>query len=258
MRNFLSAKWRKNTTQPELDSQSQHLRGYQLLAYEKLMDFYRNNQEMFDQYFGIMRTPSERKAFIRDVYDVLNYTQPTSLPQYNTNGLILYRGLIAENAQDIQHYTSSLIDGEVVFGKKAQLHGTGIYMTTNENVAMKYAVNGDEYGSIVQCESAEGIKLADSAQLTVDKEAILEFMSSQNQDDRNILMYSNFLNDNGVFASVIGYDAINIPEKDYILVLNRGSIAVDGVSYYRDGQEISQDDLEFDIEQAQNIDIEIV
>ena len=67
-------------------------------------------------------------------------------------------------------------------------------------------------------------------------------------------LYSNFLNDNGVFASIIGYDGINIPEKDYVLVLNRGSIAVDEISYYREGQEISQDDLNYDL-QAEDIEI---
>ena len=79
-------------------------------------------------------------------------------------------------------------------------------------------------------------------------------MCSQNQDDPNVLMYSNFLNDNGVFASIFGYDGINIPEKDYELVLNRSGIAVDEISYYREGQEISQDDLNYDF-QAEDIEI---
>lgn len=254
MHNFLPNKWRRDPQQqPEFDSQVPQISGYQLLAYDKLMDFYRNNQSMFDDYFSTMRTPSERKDFIKDVYSALHYTDPTSPPQHN-NGLTLYRGLVAQNAQDIQNYTSSLVDGEVVFGKKAQLHGTGIYMTTNADVAMKYAMHGGEYGSIVQCETVGGMTLADGAQLTADKEAILKLMCSQNQDDPNVLMYSNFLNDNGVFASIIGYDGINIPEKDYVLVLNRGSIAVDEISYYREGQEISQDDLNYELQTA---DIEI-
>ena len=254
MRNFLPFKWRRNAQQQELDSSSQKVSPYQQEACDKLLDFYRNNQDVFDQYFSIMRTPSERKEFIKEVYGLLHYTDATSSTINAGHGMTLYRGLIAENPQDIQDYTNGLIDGEVVFGKKAQLHGTGIYMTTNENIAMKYAMNGGEYGSIVRCESVDGIKMADSAQLTADREAVLQLMCSQNQDDRNILMYSNFLNDNGVFASIIGYDAINIPEKDYVLVLNRGSIAVDGIAYYREGQEISQDDLNFEL-QVEDIEI---
>lgn len=39
-----------------------------------------------------------------------------------------------------------------------------------------------------------------------------------------------------------------------MLVLNRGSIAVDEISYYREGQEISQDDLNYELQTA---DIEI-
>lgn len=64
MRNFLPNKWRRDPQQQSVfDSQAPQISGYQLLAYDKLMDFYRNNQEMFDNYFSIMRTPSERKDF---------------------------------------------------------------------------------------------------------------------------------------------------------------------------------------------------
>ena len=109
MHNFLPHKWRRDPQQqPELHSQVPQISGYQLLAYDKLMDFYRNNQSMFDDYFSTMRTPSERKDFIKDVYSALHYTDPTSPPQHN-NGLTLYRGLVAQNAQDIQNYTSSYI-----------------------------------------------------------------------------------------------------------------------------------------------------
>lgn len=77
-------------------------------------------------------------------------------------------------------------------------------------------------------------------------------MSSQNQDDRNVLMFANFLDDNGVFAAVVGYDAIHVQEKEYMLVLNRSSIAVDGIAYYREGQECNLEDLEHDSKEIES------
>ena len=122
MRNFLPNKWRRDVQQqPEFDSGTSQISGYQLLAYDKLMDFYRNNQEMFDNYFSIMRTPSERKDFIKDVYSVLHYTDPTSFPQHN-HGLTLYRGLVAQNAQDIQSYLTPKARGS---GREDQPHVQG-------------------------------------------------------------------------------------------------------------------------------------
>lgn len=256
MGNFLQEKWERirdhiNKKKDE-PAQQQNENIYHQKACDKIMEFYRSHQSEFEQYFSDMRSPSERKAFIKDVYGMLNYTNATSIPQQNNNGAFLYRGLSAKNAKDIQDYTKGFVDGEVVFGQKAQLHGTGLYMTTNESVAMKYAAYGGQYGSILRCETVDGMKIADSVQLTEDKEAILQLMSSQNQDDRNVLMFANFLDDNGVFAAVVGYDAIHVQEKEYMLVLNRSSIAVDGITYYRDGQECNLEDLEHDCQEIES------
>lgn len=213
-------------------------------ACNQMVDFYRKYEDRFTEYFSEPREPSERKEFIKEIYGLLNYTAPTALPQHHQSDMTLYRGLSADDTQDIYQYTNDFSTGDVVFGKKAQLHGIGIYMTTNENVALKYATYGGPCGSILRCEPIENIKLANSEQLMADKEEVLKLMISQNQDDRGVLMYSNFLSDNGVFASIAGYDAINIPEKDYVLILNRGSIAVDDISYYKDGQQYTAEEFE--------------
>lgn len=213
-------------------------------ACNQMVDFYRANESRFKEYFSEYREPNERKAFIKEIYGMLNYTAETASPQYNPNNTFLYRGLSANDVQDIGQYTNDFSNGQVVFGKKAQLHGTGIYMTTNPDIAIKYATYGGPCGSIIQCETSDKIKMANSEQLLKDKEEVLKLMISQNKDDIGVLSYSNLLSDNGVFAAIAGYDAINIPEKDYVLILNRGSIAVDDISYYKDGQQYTVEEFE--------------
>lgn len=202
-------------------------------ACDVMITFYRANEDMFKSYFSEYREPDERKALIKEIYNRLNYTGNTTINKPRASDVCLYRGIRAETEQDIQQYSKDFSTGEVVFGKKASLHGTGIYMATNEQVALKYATYNANYGAMIKCEMADDIKIANCDQLMKDKETVLALMIKQNADDRNILMYSNLLNDNGVFAAIVGYDAINIPEKEYMLVLNREKLFVDGIDYYR-------------------------
>lgn len=222
---------------------STELTAYQL-ACDRMIDFYRENQGMFQEYLSEPRQPSERKAFIKDIYERLNYTANTTINQLSTQGAILYRGISAESEYDIQKYTQDFSTGEVVFGKKASLHGTGIYMTTNKQEALKYAKYHVDCGSIIQCLMTDDVKIANCEQLETDKEAVLSLMISQNQDNRDILRYTNLLEDNGVFAAIAGYDAINIPEKEYMLVLNRGALFVEDIRYHIHEQEYSQEEFE--------------
>ena len=126
---------------------------------ESLLDFYKQNQELFQGYFDGEHNQQTKKTLIRDVYDTIGYTKPTQTTKPEKSSLQLYRGLRADTGSDILKYTDDFVKGEVVFGKKASLHGTGIYMTTNPDIANKYAQYDNSFGSVLSCQVKNDINI---------------------------------------------------------------------------------------------------
>lgn len=69
MGNFLQAQWERmrdhiNKKKDE-PAQQQNENIYHQKACDKIMEFYRSHQSEFEQYFSDIRSPSERKAFLK-------------------------------------------------------------------------------------------------------------------------------------------------------------------------------------------------
>ena len=241
MFNFFKKRYRQ-VTQPISDTIDNRLNQ----VMEKLRAFYQENESVFNSYFSIEHDQRDKKEFIRQIYGLLHYDQSTR--QHTVSNMTLYRGLRAETAQDIINYTEGFSNGPLVFGQKASLHGTGIYMSTELDTANKYAKYNSDFGSTIACQMSGQCKMIDESKLTEMKESVLGFMRLSPPDE-NFVNYINLLEDNGVFAAITGYDAVNIPDKNYVLILNRGVLAVENVSYYI-SQEISDlhvfDDRSYD------------
>jgi hypothetical protein len=216
---------------------------------EKLRAFYQENESVFNSYFSIEHDQRDKKEFIRQIYGLLHYDQSTR--QHTASNITLYRGLRAETAQDIINYTEGFSNGPLVFGQKASLHGTGIYMSTELDTANKYAKYNSDFGATITCQMSDQCKIIDESELTTIKDSVLRFMRQDNPDV-NMINYINLLEDSGVFAAVTGYDAINIPDKNYVLVLNREVLDIENISYYI-SQEIADLHLLTGQEQSDNV-----
>ena len=205
---------------------------------ESLLDFYKQNQELFQGYFDGEHNQQTKKTLIRDVYDTIGYTKPTQTTKPEKSSLQLYRGLRADTGTDILKYTEDFVKGEVVFGKKASLHGTGIYMTTNPDIANKYAQYDNSFGSVLSCQVKNDINIVNDDKLRELQGDVVQYLRDEYSTDQGIQQFTTLLDDNGLFAALSGFDAIDVPNREFVLLLNRDMVFVDEVAYYM-AQEIN-------------------
>lgn len=251
MQNPFKKLWLKQQVQ-EIDSlDNQEINNPNQELCDHMIDFYRQHQDMFKTYFEQDdKSQLSKKDFIKSIYNELDYTGPSMSekpgPQDN---ITLHRGIRAESAEEIQQFAEGFSNGEVVYGKKASLHGTGIYMSTDESVAQKYATYDKGYGAVIKCSLPGEVRMIDDGDLAQLKNDVLATM--RQSSDPGVQQYAGFLDlDNGAFAAVAGYDAINIPDKGYVLALNREKLFVDGIDYYID-QELQRNGLSLTHETAE-------
>lgn len=232
MQNPFKRFWQKLQTQELNNAVAQEINNPNQELCDNLVDFYRQHQEMFQSYFDRDCDQRDKKEFIKEVYRELDYTGDTMREKPTTSSATLYRGIRADSETEIKQYAEGFSDGEIVFGKKASLHGTGIYMSINEETAKKYATYDSSYGAMIKCEMSGEAKVINDGDLMQIKNDTLSIMR-RNHQDPGVQQYAGFLElDNGAFAAIAGYDAINIPNKGYTLVLNRNKLFVEGIDYY--------------------------
>lgn len=194
---------------------------------KQLLLFYRDHKDIFVSF----STQKEKREIIKKLYNILEYD---SKPQLNTemkptivNGPLVHRGISASSKEKLISYIKEFISGEVFYGGRASIYGTGIYTVVGEDrdVACKYATNGDtnDIGIVITSVLKDDAEIISSEDLREIKDIVLERLKKAYNNMDN---YLNILEDDGAFAAILGYDAIYVKEKEYMVILNRSKLIV--------------------------------
>jgi len=210
----------------------EHVSHEDKIIFSKLMEFYFEYRDLIDKHLKEGMNQKEKKELIKIIYEKIKYTNIPSLENPRKEESIdVYRGINAENEESIKKYADDFSSGEVFFGKNASIYGTGIYMSTNASETMKYATYfNNPYGAVINCKINKNINIIEYEVLEKTKDKILK-MINKKYKNQGIKRYSEILEDPGLFASILGYDAIRVAEKDYIIILNREKLFVSSVDY---------------------------
>lgn len=180
---------------------------------ESLEDVYRVGRDRFKQIWQTIDHDNARKEFYKAVgYDgkpkIVSNEEFTEL---SGNKDILTR---TENVSQHDKFLNGDYEHSTLINS---MYGTGIYFTLDEEGANYYKQSGQITFNAI---------LDDSAKVT----SADEIKSIKSNIPRTENIDSIIGADYGILASILGYDAMYIKEKNYMLVMNRGKLIVnDGI-----------------------------
>lgn len=191
--------------------------------------FYEANKQLF---VNSIESQKDKKEIIKKIYKILDYSNFPILSNnqnlFNNSNIKLYRGISAENNEVLKQYVNDFINGDVFYGGRASIYGTGIYniIGNNIDVANKYATDGqtNECGIILESILNNNSKIIESSKIGEFRNILLDKLKKLYSD--NINNYLEILDDDGALAAILGYDAIYVPNKEYMVVLNRSKMLV--------------------------------
>ena len=120
----------------------------------KVILFYDKYKDLIIEYSNT----AGKRNIIKKIYGILGYNDfPRLYSENNSNiedGISVYRGISANSTDELKQYTYEYINGDVFYGGRASLYGTGIYTVTgdNSNVASDYASDGrtNDIGLVIE------------------------------------------------------------------------------------------------------------
>ena len=194
------------------------------LESKRLLDFYNDNKNLF----GDFETVSERKKIVKEIYDILKYTgKPGVISKSSKPGISVYRGISADDVETLKAFSSQFVDGEAFYGKNASIYGTGIYTVVGDNkdVAYKYATEGytTDNGIVIEGKLDGDARIIKIEDLYKIKETALEKLKTYPA----LNIFLKVLEDDGAFAAILGYQAIYVEDKKYMVILDRTQLAID-------------------------------
>lgn len=194
--------------------------------------------EMHNDILKKFSNSKEKREIIKKIYGILHYD---ALPQlystlqtYTEAGISIYRGISANNKDELKKYVNQFINGDIFYGGRGSIYGTGIYTVVGENlsVASKYASDGEtnNCGIVLEIRLQKNSKIIKNSEINELRSFIFEKMRKMyKQDVENFL---GILEDDGSLAAILEYDAIYVEEKDYIVVLNRNKMIVNDIDIF--------------------------
>lgn len=191
--------------------------------------FYESNKELFSK---DINSQEEKRNIIKNIYHKLDFL---SLPQlssgdeiYLTNMPKIYRGISALNSDLLNTYLNEFINGEPFYGGRASIYGQGIYTVigNDSNVANKYASDGgiNSCGVVIESTLKSDSKIIKSSEIENLRQFL--FKNLRKMYGNEIENYLFVLQDDGALSAVLGYDAIYVEQKKYMVVLNRSKMIV--------------------------------
>ena len=137
--------------------------------------FYQKHKDIFVSFSN----QKEKREIIKKIYKELGYDL---LPQINTEikagtveGSVVYRGISASSKEELLCYIYQFMKGEVFYGGRASIYGTGIYTVEDENVARKYATDGDTNNIGIAIESVlRGNSIIDNESINEIRDMVFE------------------------------------------------------------------------------------
>lgn len=137
---------------------------------------------------------------------------------------VLYRGIAADTKEKAKQYAEEFMHGKMFAGKK-YVYGSGTYFSPDRDVAQMYNDQGVMLKAIL-----------DKDAKIVNYEDIINEYSSTGADvaklqkGNNTEAWEDILSTVGEFASIKGYDAINMNGsfgQNHVIVLNRGKVVIE-------------------------------
>lgn len=192
--------------------------------------------EMYNNIFVNFSNATEKRKIIKNIYQILKYDQlPTlysTLKGQNINSLKIYRGISANDIESLKTYISDFIEGNVFYGGRASIYGTGIYtiIDNDSEIAQKYASDGgtNNCGIVIESTIQPDTKIIKSAEIEPIRNIIFDKLKKiYKTGTENFLAV---LEDDGALASILGYDAILVNEKNYLVILNRTKMIVNDIN----------------------------
>lgn len=191
--------------------------------------FYEKNRQLF---INDVNSQKEKRTIIKKIYSLLNYSEIPILDdnqkRFKNPNEKLYRGISADNEELLNKYIEDLVSGTPYYDGRASIYGTGIYTVigTDSNIAKKYASNGgtSRCGIVIEATLSDNARIIESSKIDDIRESLLQRLKKiyTNEVDN----YLKILQDNGALAAILGYDAIFVKEKNYIVILNRHKMII--------------------------------
>ena len=194
--------------------------------------FYENNKNLFVNTISYQK---EKRKIISKIYNLMGFSEKPTLSDNQEefiNNQKLYRGISAENNELLCQYINEFINGAPFYGGRASIYGTGIYTVigNDSNVANKYASDGNanDCGIIIESILSEDSKVIEYSKIDSIREKIINRLRKLYSNE--IINFLEILQDDGLFSAILGYDAIFVEDKNYMVVLNRQKIIVNSNS----------------------------
>ena len=194
--------------------------------------FYENNKTIF---VNAISNQKEKREIISKIYNLISFSGKPTLSDNQEdfiNNQKLYRGISAENSELLCQYINEFINGAPFYGGRASIYGTGIYTVigNDRNVANKYASDGDtnDCGIVIESILSKDSKVIEYSKIDCIREKIINRLRKLYSNE--IINFIEILQDDGLFSAILGYDAIFVEEKNYVVVLNRQKMIVNSNS----------------------------
>ena len=194
--------------------------------------FYENNKNLFVNTISYQK---EKRKIISKIYNLMGFSEKPTLSDNQEefiNNQKLYRGISAENNELLCQYINEFINGAPFYGGRASIYGTGIYTVigNDSNVANKYASDGNtnDCGIIIESILSEDSKVIEYSKIDSIREKIINRLRKLYSNE--IINFLEILQDDGLFSAILGYDAIFVEDKNYMVVLNRQKMIVNSNS----------------------------
>lgn len=191
--------------------------------------------EIYNDVFIKFSNSNEKREIIKKIYGILHYGNLPKL--YSTleskvqDGISIYRGISADSIDKLKGYVNEFINGDVFYGGRASIYGTGIYTVMGENlsVASKYASDGgiNSCGIVIESKLQKDSKIIKNTEINEIRNFIFEKIRRMYKSE--IEQFLLILEDDGALAAILGYDAIYVEEKNYMVVLNREKMIVNDI-----------------------------
>lgn len=190
---------------------------------KQILYFYEMTKDIINYDYNTM---SERNKKIIEIFDVLNYNNLPSIEE-NTNDLkTVYRGISAPDEETLNKYIYQFLYGDIFLGGRASIYGTGIYTCTTKNENTKsYATDGglNSNGIILELKIPNDENVISYDKLIEIQASLMPRLIKMIDNTKFIELLENY----GVLASILKYDAIYVEDKEYLVIMNRSKIKMD-------------------------------
>lgn len=128
------------------------------------------------------------------------------------------------------------------FGKRASIYGTGIYTVIRDlTLTQDYSSDGgiNNCGVIIESNLKSDARVIDYSKINELKDFLIKKLKECYKED--ISNFLSILDDDSALAAILGYDAILVKEKNYLIVLNRGELVINDSYLLSQLESISKD-----------------